>query len=104
MRHQIGMRIEGHEIHVADLRILHVTDDLPGHIIVLKVPVAELNQLPRDLTLKISAQIDIDRPDRGKGHATDHGSLGSIIQKSFLHPPAVPEFLRHAKDLSSCSR
>ena len=53
MRHQIGMRIEGHEIHIADLRILHITDDLPGQILVLKLPIAELNHLPGDLAFEI---------------------------------------------------
>ncbi len=95
MRLEIGVRIERDQVHCSDLRILHVADHLPGQVVILEPAVTEPDHLAGNVALEVAPQVEIHRTDRRKDDTPDDDPLDSIIEKPFLHPTPIAEFLRH---------
>jgi hypothetical protein len=48
------MGVERDQVHIPDLWVFHVTNYLPGEILVLKPTIPKLDDLPRDIGLEVS--------------------------------------------------
>src|SRR5881397_611946 len=95
MRREVRMRGEGHEADVAGLRILHVPEDMTGHVVVHEGRIAEGDQPTFDLAREVAAKEEFHWADRREGDPAGDPSHGSVVQKPFLDPPPVAELLRH---------
>src|SRR5439155_25790114 len=89
------MRVEGHEADVAGLRILHVPEDVSGHVVVHEGRIAEGDQPTLDLTRKVAAKEEIHGADRRERDPAGDPSWRAVVQKAFLDPSPVAELLRH---------
>src|SRR5206468_1179261 len=79
MRRKVRMRIERHQADGTGLRILHLPQDVSGHVIVLKRRIAEDDQLSLNLSLKIPAQEELNGTHGGEGDPAYHSAGDTVV-------------------------
>src|SRR5436853_6336394 len=89
------MRVEGHQADVAGLRILHVPEDVTGHVVVQEGRIAEGDQPTLDFARKVAAKEEFHWADRREGDPAGDPTRRAVVQEAFLDPPPVAELLRH---------
>ncbi len=55
MRREVRVRVERDQVHFPNLWIFHVTNHLPGKILVFKPVIPKLNDLSHDIGLEVSS-------------------------------------------------
>jgi len=95
VRGKMRMRIKGHQTDVAYLRGLQIGKDLAGDVFIHKRRIAKRDELALDLSFEITAQKEVNRPDRRKRDPTDDTSGGAIVQEAVFDPATVAELLCH---------